>query len=308
MGNSQPQLIDVDRRSFLDLAWRGTTAFAFLGAARQLGRLAGDDKTARRNIVLVLSDDHRYDFMRFMPQAPAFLETPNMDRMAQQGAHLVNAFVSTSLCSPSRASILTGQYMHHHHIVDNQRPEPRGDNVLSAIPATGRLPDGLHRQVAHGRGAGWPPARFRSLGQLQRPGRLLRSRSQHQRPAAAVAGIHDGHSDRPRPGNGSRPAGTRAGPSSCTSLTRPSIIHLSPPGVTRAGTPRARSGGPRPWPTRRTTTRRSPVGSASGATASTAWITWRPGRMTTIRSPPSIISTTNIARPCTGWTKTSAAC
>jgi N-acetylglucosamine-6-sulfatase len=44
--------------------------------------------------------------------------------MAREGAHLRNAFVSTSLCSPSRASILTGQYMHHHRVVDNQRPEP----------------------------------------------------------------------------------------------------------------------------------------------------------------------------------------
>ena len=80
----------------------------------------------KKNIVFVLSDDHRYDFMGFMKDAPAFLETPNLDRMARQGAHLVNAFVSTSLCSPSRASILTGQYMHHHRIVDNQRPEPEG--------------------------------------------------------------------------------------------------------------------------------------------------------------------------------------
>ncbi len=75
-----------------------------------------------RNIVLILSDDHRYDFMGFMEQAPDFLETPNLDRLAKEGAHLANAFVSTSLCSPSRASILTGQYMHHHRVVDNQRP------------------------------------------------------------------------------------------------------------------------------------------------------------------------------------------
>jgi N-acetylglucosamine-6-sulfatase len=84
------------------------------------------EETAPRNIVLVLSDDHRYDFMGCVPGAPAFLETPHLDRMAQQGAHLVNAFVSTSLCSPSRASILTGQYMHHHRMVDNQRPTPPG--------------------------------------------------------------------------------------------------------------------------------------------------------------------------------------
>ncbi len=80
----------------------------------------------RRNVVLILSDDHRYDFLGFLPQAPEWLETPNLDRMAQQGAYLQNAFVTTSLCSPSRASILTGQYMHRHHVVDNQRPVPPG--------------------------------------------------------------------------------------------------------------------------------------------------------------------------------------
>ncbi|MCA9247801.1 MAG: sulfatase-like hydrolase/transferase, partial [Planctomycetales bacterium] len=85
--------------------------------------LAADN--APRNIVLILSDDHRYDFMG-CANGPSFLETPNLDRMAARGAHLKNAFVSTSLCSPSRASILTGQYMHHHRVVDNQRPVPAG--------------------------------------------------------------------------------------------------------------------------------------------------------------------------------------
>ena len=115
------------RRDFLKSAGRGMAALAFFGAPKgSYGLLTENNKTTRRNVVLVLSDDHRYDFMGFMKEAPVFLETPNMDRMAQQGAHLVNAFVSTSLCSPSRASILTGQYMHHHHIVDNQRPAPKG--------------------------------------------------------------------------------------------------------------------------------------------------------------------------------------
>ena len=76
------------------------------------------------NVLLILSDDHRYDFMSFMEEAPEFLETPNLDRIAKEGAHLANAFVSTSLCSPSRASILTGQYMRNHRVVDNQRPVP----------------------------------------------------------------------------------------------------------------------------------------------------------------------------------------
>lgn len=88
---------------------------------------AGEHLSAKaRNVVLILSDDHRYDFMGFHPGAPAFLETPNLDRMAREGAHMANAFVTTSLCSPSRASILTGQYMHRHRVVDNQRPVPAG--------------------------------------------------------------------------------------------------------------------------------------------------------------------------------------
>jgi len=83
-----------------------------------------------RNVVFVLSDDHRFDFMGFMPECPDFLETPNLDRMAAQGAHLANAFVSTSLCSPSRATILTGRYMHHHRVVDNQRAVPEGTHFF----------------------------------------------------------------------------------------------------------------------------------------------------------------------------------
>ena len=89
-------------------------------------RAAAADDAPRRNVIFILSDDHRYDFMGFMPTSPAWLETPHMDRLAREGAHLVNAFVSTSLCSPSRASILTGQYMHRHRVVDNQRPVPDG--------------------------------------------------------------------------------------------------------------------------------------------------------------------------------------
>lgn len=77
------------------------------------------------NVVFILSDDHRWDFMGFLDKV-AHLETPHMDRMAREGAHLENAFVSTSLCSPSRASILTGQYAHTHTIVDNNAPMPEG--------------------------------------------------------------------------------------------------------------------------------------------------------------------------------------
>ncbi len=70
-----------------------------------------------RNIVFILSDDHRYDAMGFMGHP--FLQTPSMDRIAAEGVHFQNAFDTTSLCSPSRASILTGQYAHTHGVVNN---------------------------------------------------------------------------------------------------------------------------------------------------------------------------------------------
>jgi len=82
-----------------------------------------------QNVVYILSDDHRYDFMGFMQKVP-FLKTPNMDRMAEEGIHLKNAFVTTSLCSPSRASILTGQYTHRHGVVDNQSLVPEGTHFF----------------------------------------------------------------------------------------------------------------------------------------------------------------------------------
>lgn len=51
---------------------------------------------------------------------------PTVDKLANEGAHFKNTFVTTSLCSPSRASILTGQFSHVHAIVDNVAGEPDG--------------------------------------------------------------------------------------------------------------------------------------------------------------------------------------
>mgnify|MGYP001825990513 CR=1 FL=1 len=77
----------------------------------------------RLNVIFILTDDQRYDEMGFMNPV---LNTPNMDKMAEEGVFFKNAFVTTSLCSPSRASILTGQYMHNHGVVDNNSPVADG--------------------------------------------------------------------------------------------------------------------------------------------------------------------------------------
>lgn len=77
-----------------------------------------------RNVVFILSDDHRYDAMSFLGHQLA--ETPVMDSLAANGVYLKNAYVTTSLCSPSRASILTGLYTFRHRVIDNQRAVPDG--------------------------------------------------------------------------------------------------------------------------------------------------------------------------------------
>lgn len=74
---------------------------------------------ARRSIVFILTDDHRYNFLGGLGHPWLRGHTPNLDRLLAGGVHFRNAFVTSSLCSPSRASILTSLYMHQHRIEDN---------------------------------------------------------------------------------------------------------------------------------------------------------------------------------------------
>lgn len=71
----------------------------------------------RPNIVFVLVDDLRWDELACTGHP--FAQSPNADRIAREGALFTNAFATTPLCSPSRASFLTGQYASRHGIRDN---------------------------------------------------------------------------------------------------------------------------------------------------------------------------------------------
>ncbi len=77
-----------------------------------------------RNVIFILSDDHRYDAMSFLGNP--FAKTPHLDQMARHGVYARNALVTTALCSPSRASILTGLYTFRHRVIDNNRAIPPG--------------------------------------------------------------------------------------------------------------------------------------------------------------------------------------
>lgn len=117
---------EVDRRSVLlagPAGAMGLYSWAASAAAQpapslNLQRLPG---IKPRNILVVLTDDHRYDAMGFM-KSQSFGDTPTLDRLAREGVHFRNAFVTTSLCSPSRATIFTGLYAHQHRVVDNNHP------------------------------------------------------------------------------------------------------------------------------------------------------------------------------------------
>jgi N-acetylglucosamine-6-sulfatase len=71
----------------------------------------------RPNIVFILIDDLRWDELGIAGHP--YIKTPNIDRIGKEGAIFRNAFMTTPLCSPSRASFLTGQYAHTHGITDN---------------------------------------------------------------------------------------------------------------------------------------------------------------------------------------------
>lgn len=75
------------------------------------------------NFVVFLVDDLRWDDFAAAGQFP-FVETPNIDRVAREGTRFLNAFVALPLCSPSRASFLTGLYPHNHGIIDNTERSP----------------------------------------------------------------------------------------------------------------------------------------------------------------------------------------
>ena len=82
----------------------------------------------RPNFVFLIADDHRYDAMSCVQHEQAeagrfpWFKTPNMDRLAAEGTRFRNSFVTLSLCSPSRACFLTGQYGHRNGIWNNTTP------------------------------------------------------------------------------------------------------------------------------------------------------------------------------------------
>lgn len=99
-----------------------TSALAFLTCAVVLsGALCqpAAGRARRPNIIFIITDDQRWDSLGVTGHP--FARTPNIDRLAREGALFTNFFATTPLCSPSRASFLTGQYAHAHKVTNNDR-------------------------------------------------------------------------------------------------------------------------------------------------------------------------------------------
>ena len=78
-------------------------------------------KTEKKpNFLFILVDDQPYDAVGFSNRYP-FLKTPNIDKLAKEGVNIENFFVTQSICSPSRASFLTGTYPHIHGVNQNNK-------------------------------------------------------------------------------------------------------------------------------------------------------------------------------------------
>jgi arylsulfatase A-like enzyme len=99
-------MADVNRRQFL-----------YTAAAAAAAPFVACTRNRRPNVVFVLSDDLRWDCMSVAGHP--FLKTPNIDRIANEGVRFANAFCTSSLCSPSRASFLSGLYAHSHRVINN---------------------------------------------------------------------------------------------------------------------------------------------------------------------------------------------
>lgn len=84
----------------------------------------------RPNLLFILCDDLRFDAIGI--GGAKHLKTPNIDRLGREGIYFPNAFCTTSLCSPSRASILSGLYAHQHGVTNNFTEYPAG---LKSFPA-----------------------------------------------------------------------------------------------------------------------------------------------------------------------------
>ena len=107
----------ISRRRFSQLS----SAVAVGGLVSGRGPRAAR-KGKEPNVIFFMTDDQRWDSLGCAGNP--YLKTPNIDRIASEGARFTNAFVTNSLCGPSRATCLTGMYSHNTGVKVNEKTFP----------------------------------------------------------------------------------------------------------------------------------------------------------------------------------------
>ena len=108
--------LGISRRGIIGGAAAVAVARAQRGSSQTESGLGNDQ---RPNIVFIIADDLRYDGLSCTGHR--FASTPHIDRLAREGVTFSNFFTVLPLCSPSRASFLTGRYPHNHRIINNDK-------------------------------------------------------------------------------------------------------------------------------------------------------------------------------------------
>jgi arylsulfatase A-like enzyme len=91
--------------------------------------------SARPNILFIFSDDHAEHAIS--AYGSKVNRTPHIDRIAKNGTRFTNSFVTNSICTPSRATLLTGQYSHLNQVPVFNRFDGSRDNVAKRLQAAG---------------------------------------------------------------------------------------------------------------------------------------------------------------------------
>ncbi|WP_234733578.1 arylsulfatase [Tellurirhabdus bombi] len=90
---------------------------------------AQNTKAPRPNIIFILADDLGFGDVGFNGQK--LIKTPNLDRLAAEGKQFTQFYAGTSVCAPSRSSLMTGQHTGHTFIRGNKGVEPEGQYPIA---------------------------------------------------------------------------------------------------------------------------------------------------------------------------------
>jgi len=105
-------------------------------AATAAAAAASGQSAAPPNILFLMADEHRYDALGCAGNES--VHTPNLDRLAGEGVRFTNTYCQAPLCQPSRASIITGKYIHQHGLTWNRMDmNPEWPTMMKSLRTAG---------------------------------------------------------------------------------------------------------------------------------------------------------------------------